>query len=68
MCGPIFESLISDECQDISGSLKHNIHQAVRAREGSRATKMGAAYSPSNLREKKNRVRLTVEIGEESKC
>lgn len=63
MCGPISESLSSDECQDISGSVeqkesifrswKHNKYQAVRVREGAMATKTGAAYSPSILEGKK---------------
>lgn len=78
MCGPISESLSSDECQDISGSVeqkesifrswKHNKYQAVRVREGAMATKTGAAYSPSILGGKKQIIRLTAEIGEESKC
>lgn len=57
--GPISESRIAEESQDISGSVgqkesmlgswKLNIHQAVRVREGAASTMTGAAYGPSNL-------------------
>lgn len=57
--GPISESLMSGESQDISGSVeqkesisrrwKRNIYQAVTVREGTMLTKTGAAYGPSIL-------------------
>lgn len=65
MCGPISESLISNECQDISGSVeqkesifrswKHNIYQAVRAREGAMAKKDRHRLQPLHPGGKRNR-------------
>lgn len=77
--GPISESRVTEESQDISGcvgqkesifrSWKLNIYQAVRVREGATSTMTGAAYGPSNLGGGGEHItRLTAEIGENSKC